>query len=320
MKLNFLLLGMAFAAFVAGQCQAAKQVQAAPPKQSVVSPVQADLEAMVASPREWETFDWSRAAAHRASKDQRWQQRKEVKIEANGKAIKAERKVRLPSGEWQTLSWVDAVNGEQPVMFTMSRDVAYEDCQAAAAALGKDLDPGVSNDNSLRTYTSPENYVTSLLTTTQWIVGSTVIEASCMGFTSTVKMAKEKADTALLNVMIRPLASTRALAKNFTLRCSRKLKLWAGGEERPIDDMAILVSPNEPYMIRSPNLVSQNAPDEKVAIDDVSIRFVTHTKVGKVSYFIDRVTGRMSADVKDNGNQVATVTGACEKTNSATLF
>lgn len=57
-----------------------------------------------------------------------------------------------------------------------------------------------------------------------------------------------------------------------------------------------------------------------MVIDDLSIKFVSQTKVGKVAYLIDRVTGSLSAEVKDNGRYVATVMGKCEKATSATLF
>jgi len=319
MKLVMMLCWATVAGIAAGTCQAAKPVKQ-PPTQGSTSTGDLALEALVAEPKEWSSFDWSKAAEHRVFKDQRWQRRADAKVQSNGKVISSELEARVQGDVWRVLRWDADANGGAPVMLTMSRDLPYSECQSAAARYGKDLAQPVANDNSLRTYTSEEHYVTSLMTSTQWVVGSTVIQADCIGFTSTFKMAKDKPDEALLNVSIQPLASTKVMAKNFTLRCSRKLKIGASGEERQIEDMALLVSPNEPFMIRSPNLASQSASDEKVMIDDLTIRFVSSTKVGKVAYLIDRVTGSLSAEVKDNGRYVATVMGKCEKATSATLF
>jgi hypothetical protein len=276
------------------------------------------LEQMIAHPSQWRTFDWSNTSGSGVFNDTRWIQDPNAKPDDNGsgRLVSHKRQLSALGESWEAGRW-RTVSSSNGLMITINRSLPTEQqCSQAALEVGRELGPTVQDNQSTRQYFgNKDNYVEMTLLRWQWTIGTTRVEATCMG----VGGSSPSDPTALLNVAYASTETIEAYKPSFLLRCSQELTLGVAGTPRAMDDLVIWVNGNKPASVRNA-LLAQLGTSEETVVDDTEIAYAFSGKAKKYTTKIDRVTGSLSTEIRDGARVVGTIKGKCEKVNTATKF
>ena len=155
-----------------------------------------------------------------------------------------------------------------------------------------------------------EHWMKFVLKETEWNIGPTRINVSCIG---TYGPNDEKGGLSSL-VLISHISNTKQLKPYVAIQCTRKMR-FLYGPDRPIqetDDIVFVIDENYNY-IRN----AHNVPiGQSVSIRDDSIEFSTTPGKEKdviIEHKIDRVLGTYKAVLKDAVKARAEVSGKCDR-------
>lgn len=270
------------------------------------------LESLIPQPTGWRNFDWSIASKSAVFSDLRWIKNPEQIIEKNGTLVTHTRQLNAMGAVWSAERW-RAGNPESDIQVTLSRDIPAGECSQAALEIGRGLGAPVFSDSSTRDYFGQDNFVEATSLEWQWTIGQTRVGAYCHG---SFASAESRRDPNRLVVSYAPIDWKPAIKPSLLLRCTRSSE--SGGSRSALSDLVIGVS-QTPVIVRDKNMVPfENEPP---IVNEVRIAFTLKTRDVTIRYAIDRVNGSLRGEARAlNDRLVGTITGMCDRTDSATRF
>jgi hypothetical protein len=286
------------------------------------------VEASVLNLSYWEKFDWNAATKSRIWKDKRWEThpeakepQKDIKLGQRAFSFLNKRNVNAYDLEWDaSLVNIRSNSGaSSSPAIVFNSEVEPTECASKINSISAKLGEGLFSDESLATYFSQTAFVKVVMQENQWTLGNTRIEMSCFGIQASTPADPDKPEKLSLNIRLSSVQATPKIKPAFVLRCTRNLRLTSDPlTDRPLSEMVIRVVPRS-QDIRNTFFSSIITKDSAV-IDENYIRFRTDNNKVTTTFTIDRTTGILESEARDNSRVIGNVTGNCEKVSTAQKF
>jgi hypothetical protein len=220
-----------------------------------------------------------------------------------------------------TASLAYRVRPNGPEYFTsissdQASNLSRTDCDrlflGAAAIYGKPIIDDASY--FIRFGPDADSQLQAIIVKQQWAIGSTRATATCLGLLALNASAKQ--NPLAWSMTFSAANATPALVPKFALRCTRRIKLKTKATADELGSIAFWVDLNV-NMATSPTHESFGQEGSFKATED-TLSFKARSASGSIEtdYEINRITGALLAHSFQNGQEVATQSGQCEKSES----
>jgi hypothetical protein len=231
-------------------------------------------------------------------------------------------------GQPLTASLAYRVRPDGPEYFTVISaeqisNLSRADCDrlflGAAAIYGKPIVDDASY--FIRFGPDADSQLQTFIIKQQWTIGPTRATATCLGLLSLDATAKQ--DPLVWSIVFSAANTTPALVPKFALRCTRRAKLKARASTDEMSGIAFWVDLNVNMATRPTHESFGDEGSFKATEDTLSFKATsampkTATSNGRLetNYEINRFTGALSGHSILDGQEVAELSGKCEKSES----
>jgi hypothetical protein len=192
--------------------------------------------------------------------------------------------------------------------------VSRNDCERIAKEFTSRFGQPRFSDGTIAFYFSDNNYVKLVNLSYQWDIGSTRINSTCMGSVRTEEDVNVNVPKLTWVTSYSHKSKTALLVPNFLLRCSRQFIFLSGSRGSSDAGELIMWVDTNNSLIK--NIDHSSISDQKTFFaNDNEIKFKITRKDTISDYTINRITGSLSANVMQGSNDIAKITGKCEKSD-----
>jgi hypothetical protein len=262
----------------------------------------------------WITMDWGRVETSKLWRTDGWVPFEGEQYEST--TFLKQRTVTI-LGQDLSATWGYRNNKQENRFFTAlhsSRNLTRGACEDIAKRTAAKLGHPVKDDGTFALPISKDSYFLMISSDYQWDLGETRIYAACDGSGTKGGGGEHDTNDFTWSMKFAHVSDTPKLVPKFALTCVRSLNFTTQPNPQPLADMVILID-----LFRGRVLTSDLVPlaDEKsLHASEGEIRFSVSTQTVSTDYVISRVTGALSASVKQSGQPAASISGRCEKTDT----
>lgn len=192
--------------------------------------------------------------------------------------------------------------------------VTRPECDALLKELTAKFGKPAMNDGTIAIPVAEDTFVRMVNYEYQWDMGDTRLLASCSGNASqNGEIVKDEGQFAW-SMKFAHRSLTPKLEPKFALICTRTITYASDGETSNLNDLVAWFDLSRSRVL-STNLVILSDKDSFHATDD-DIRFSMTRTDYVMDYTVNRISGSLTATIKENGQRVGNIAGKCEKTEA----